>query len=59
VHLPNYALDRLSRYEATLWPKPDKSCLRLMPWIAANRRIEGAVSVSVTPKIAGLRAQGI
>ena len=30
--------------------KPARSCLRLMPWIAANHGIEGAVSVSAAGK---------
>jgi hypothetical protein len=50
TNLPNYALDRLSRYEATLSRQVRRSCLRLMPWIAANHRIEAAVSVSAAGK---------
>jgi hypothetical protein len=44
ANLPNYALDRLSRYEATLWRQA--GCLHLMSWVAANHGIEGVVSVS-------------
>ena len=45
ANLPNYALDRLIRYEDFFGAKPAKSCLRLTPWIAAKHRTEGAVSV--------------
>ena len=50
ANLPNYALDRLSRYEAALGAKAARSCLRLMPWIAANHGIEGAASTSAAGK---------
>jgi hypothetical protein len=50
ANLPNYALDRLSRYEATLWRQVRQIVLRLMPWIAANHKTEGAVSVSAVGK---------
>jgi hypothetical protein len=39
ANLPNFALDRLSRYEATLWrTKPARPCLRSTPWIGANHK---------------------
>ena len=50
ANLPNYALDRLSRYEATLWRQAGQFCLHLMSWVAANHRIEGVVSVSAVGK---------
>jgi hypothetical protein len=50
--LPNFALDRLSRYEATLFgANPAKSCLRSMPWIAANHKNEHGASVSMIPHL--------
>ena len=50
TNLPDFALDRLSRYEATLWRQAGQSCSLSMHWIVANHKIEGAVSVSVTGK---------
>ena len=47
ANLPNFALDRLSLYEATLWRQAGGSCLLSMPWIAANHKRDYAVSVSV------------
>jgi hypothetical protein len=44
--LPNYALDRLSRYEATLWRQAGRSYLVLRLWIAASPRIGRVVSAS-------------
>ena len=49
ANLPNFALDRLSRYEATLWRQGARSvgsCSRLMRWIIGNHRSEVAVLVS-------------
>jgi hypothetical protein len=51
ANLPNFALDRLSRYEATLWARPGRSCLLSMRWIVANPRKECAVSASAAGKI--------
>jgi hypothetical protein len=39
ANLPNYALDRLSRYEATLWRHAGQILFALDSWIAANHRI--------------------
>ena len=51
ANLPNYPLDRLTRYEANFGARPARSCLPLMPW---NRRKPqdrgGAVSLSVSGK---------
>jgi hypothetical protein len=44
ANLPNFALDRLSRYEATLWRQAGR-ILRL--WIAANHKKEDTASVSM------------
>ena len=46
ANLPNYALDRLSRYEATLWRQARQILLALEASIAANHGTEGVVSVS-------------
>ena len=48
--LPNYPLDRLSRYEAILWRQAGQILSLSMHWIAANHKKEGAVSVSVGGK---------
>ena len=50
ANLPNYALDRLSRYEATLWRQAGQILFALMSWVAANHGTEGAVSVSAVGK---------
>ena len=39
---PRIAINRLNRYEATLRRQLARSCLCLMPWIAANHRKGGA-----------------
>ena len=46
ANLPNCALDRLSRYEATLWRQLRQTLLLSMPWIAENHKKEGGVSLS-------------
>ena len=46
ANLPNFALDRLSRYEATLWRQLRQTFFPSMPWIAANHRKEADVSLS-------------
>ena len=50
ANLPNFALDRLSRYEAILWRQVGQILFarRSSHWIAANHKIEKAVSVAVT-----------
>jgi hypothetical protein len=45
ANLPNFALDRLSRYEATLWRQAGR--LPSMPWIAASHKKEGAAPLSM------------
>ena len=50
ANLPNFALDRLSRYEATFGARPVGSYLRLMHWIGANLRSGGAAYVLAAPK---------
>ena len=50
ANLPNYALDRLSRYEATLWRQVRQILFALDALIAANHGIGGAVSASVIVK---------
>ncbi len=47
ANLPNFALDRLSRYEATLWRQAGKSYMRSIPWIAAIHKKEGAAPMSM------------
>jgi len=47
ANLPNYALDRLSRYEATLWRQVGRILFALDALVVANHKREGAVSVSV------------
>jgi len=42
--LPNFALDRLSRYEATLWRRAAGRFTLSKHWIVANRRSERAAS---------------
>jgi len=49
-NLPNYALDRLSRYEATLGAKPGRSFMRSTIWIAASHRRECGVFVLAVNK---------
>ena len=44
ANLPSFPLDRLSRYEASFGGRPATSCLLLMRWIGASRKIEAAVS---------------
>ena len=44
ANLPNFALDRLSRYEATLWRRAAGRFTLSKHWIVANRRSERAVS---------------
>jgi hypothetical protein len=44
ANLPNYPLDRLSRYEAILWRQAGQILFALDAWIAANHRTEGTVS---------------
>lgn len=39
----SFALDRLSRYEATLWRRVSWILLRVMRWIGANPRSECAI----------------
>ena len=46
ANLPNFALDRLSRYEATLWRQVRQTFSPSMPWIAVNHRKEADVSLS-------------
>ena len=46
ANLPNFALDRLSRYEATLWRQLRRLFLPSMPWIAENHKKEADVSLS-------------
>ena len=41
TNLPNFALDRLSRYEAALWRQVTKRSYHSTPWIAANHKNEG------------------
>jgi hypothetical protein len=48
ANLPNFALDRLSRYEATLWRQLDRPYIRSMLWIAASHKIEDAAFVSMS-----------
>jgi hypothetical protein len=43
ANLPNFALDRLSRYEATLWRQAGRILYALEKLIAANRRSERVV----------------
>ena len=50
ANLPNFALDRLSRYEATLWRQAGRIFLRSMLWIAANPRKEENVLHSQRPR---------
>jgi hypothetical protein len=45
ANLPNFALDRLSRYEATLWRHAGQILFAL--WIGASHKRGGAVSASV------------
>jgi hypothetical protein len=40
-NLPNYAFDRLSRYETALWCQVGQTLFALDPWIAANHKNEG------------------
>ena len=47
ANLPNFALDRLSRYEANLWRQA--GCFTLSKhWIVANRRSEGAALLEIS-----------
>jgi hypothetical protein len=48
ANLPNFALDRLMK--PSFGAKSAKSCLPSTPWIAASRKIEGAVSMPVAGK---------
>jgi hypothetical protein len=38
ANLRNFALDRLSRYEATLWRQAGRTFLRLTYWIGENHK---------------------
>lgn len=46
ANLPNFVLDRLSRYEAILWLKSAKPYSLTTRWIVASHKIEGAVSAA-------------
>jgi hypothetical protein len=54
-HLPNYALDRLSRYEAALWRQAGQILLRSTIWIAASHRRESGVLVSKHSQASGAK----
>jgi len=41
ANLPNFALDRLSRYEATLWRQVAQIMFALDAWIPVNHGIDG------------------
>jgi hypothetical protein len=41
VNLPNFALDRLSRYEATLCRQAFEFCLLFMRWTVKSLRSDG------------------
>jgi hypothetical protein len=45
VNLPNYALDRLSRYEITLWRQVDQILAAFDTWIGENRSRKTATSL--------------
>ena len=47
ANLPNFALDRLSRYEATLWRQAGQILFALDDRIGASHKRKGAVCVSV------------
>jgi hypothetical protein len=46
ANLPNFALDRLSRYEAALWRQVSQALFALDVLDRRNRRSEGAVLIS-------------
>src|SRR5215469_6927446 len=47
ANLPNFALDRLNRYEATLWRQAGQILYALMPSNAQNQRSENVGSIFI------------
>ena len=58
--LPNFALNRLSRYEATLWRQMGRVLFALMRWIRTNPKSErAAYMVASQQKPRALRSRDV